>query len=95
MNLNDYLKSMFSDEARNKFLNSKNLILQMLSNIKSTFYIKTKNNFNLIDVAEKANDSNYLNDYEIQIDSNGFSTLYLDLNLGTKLRIIFHVVLKN
>ncbi len=78
MNLNDYLKSMFSDEARNKFLNSKNLILQMLANIKSTFYIKTKNNFNLIDVAEKANDSNYLNDYEVKIDSNGFSTLYLD-----------------
>ncbi|MEE3343482.1 MAG: hypothetical protein VZS44_05280 [Bacilli bacterium] len=78
MNLNDHLKSMFSAEARNKFLNSKNLILQMLSNIKSVFHIKTKNNFKLTDIAEKANDSNYLNDYEIQINSNGFSTLYLD-----------------
>lgn len=78
MNLNDYLKSMFSDEARNKFLNSKRLILQMLPDIKFTFHIKTKNNFKIMDIAEKANDSNYLNDYEIQVDSNGFSTLYLD-----------------
>ena len=78
MNLEEYLKLLFSKEARDKFLNKKSSIMNMIQNCTNSFFIKTKNDFGLVDVAKKGQDSKYLSDYEVEVFSNGFNTLYLD-----------------
>lgn len=86
MNLLEYLEQLFSSESRQKFLDSKSLIIEMLQKCTNSCCIKTVNKLGVIDVFNKIDNSTYLSCYKVDVFSDGFSTLYLDKESWSEIR---------